>query len=66
MMAKDPDHRYQDPDDLISDLLSLAGQLGLQPFNLSGKTRLPKPAARVSLFTGTCRGWLPSPLWDAC
>jgi serine/threonine-protein kinase len=48
MMAKDPNHRYSDPNDLISDLLALAGQLGLQPFNPGGREWLPKPAPKVS------------------
>jgi hypothetical protein len=48
MMAKDPDHRYSDPNELISDLLSLAGQLGLQPSSAGGKEWLQKSAPKVS------------------
>ncbi len=50
MMAKDPDRRYPDPNELISDLLSLAAQLGLQPSSLNGKVWLPKSAPEVSLI----------------
>jgi serine/threonine-protein kinase len=33
MMAKDPRNRYADPNDLVTDLLLLADQLGLQPMS---------------------------------
>ncbi|QGJ69741.1 putative serine/threonine-protein kinase pknB [Planctomycetales bacterium 10988] len=36
MMAKDPDDRYQTPEDLVKELMLLAGQLGLKPTGPSG------------------------------
>ena len=65
MMAKDPDNRYSDPNDLISDLLALAGQLGLQPSGLGGKEWLPKPSPKVS-YIHRHMPWLASVAALAC
>ncbi len=65
MMAKDPDNRYQDPDELISDLLSLGGQFGLQPSSFKGKAWLPKSAPKAS-FLHRHLPWLVSIAALAC
>ena len=59
MMAKDPDHRYLDPNDLISDLMQLAEQIGLQPINPSMALWLPK-AAPKDFFVRRNIPWLAS------
>jgi serine/threonine-protein kinase len=65
MMAKDPVHRYLNPNELIADLTSLAEQIGLQPVGSGGKFWLPKPTPKVS-FSHRHLPWLASIAALAC
>ncbi len=65
MMAKNPDNRYSDPNDLIADLLALAGQLGFQPYGIGGKEWLPKSSPKVS-YIHRHMPWLASVAALAC
>ena len=50
MMAKDPKQRYATPQDLVSDLLQLAAQIGLQPMSPISRIWLVPQEPTVSLF----------------
>src|SRR5207244_825540 len=55
LMAKDRDRRFQTPEQLVRDLLNVAGSLGLRPVSSEGLVWIPTthpPAWERHLFWG--------------
>lgn len=58
MMAKDPRRRYATPGELESDLLMLAGLIGLQPMSPTSRIWLTPPPAPPVSFLGRHLPWM--------
>ncbi len=54
LMAKDRDRRYQAPEQLVRDLLAVAGSLGLRP---------PRPGGAARKVPSPARGWARRLAW---
>ena len=57
MLAKDPRHRYQEPSQLVDDLVSLAEQMGLRPAGQGGNVWVVPRESRLS-FLGQHFPWI--------